>query len=110
VGVDVQDGPGLSPWQPPGENGEASPRSRRDMWLFGMRYVLPVIIGIAGIVVMLAASDTQTGIEVGSMFLGVAIAVFLLNFFFRMGVSGEDERDREERARQYFDKYGRWPD
>jgi len=27
-----------------------------------------------------------------------------------MGVSGDAERDREEEARAYFDRHGRWPD
>jgi hypothetical protein len=49
-------------------------------------------------------------LEIGAMFWGVAIAVFLLNFFFRMGVAGEADRDREEEARTYFDAHGRWPD
>ena len=42
--------------------------------------------------------------------VGVAIAVFLLNWFFRLGVAGDVERDREEAARVYFDEHGRWPD
>jgi hypothetical protein len=36
--------------------------------------------------------------------------VFLLNFFYRMGASGEADRDREQEARDYFDAHGRWPD
>jgi hypothetical protein len=27
-----------------------------------------------------------------------------------MGVEGDKERDREQAAREYFDKHGRWPD
>ena len=71
---------------------------------------MPALIAISGVVVVFAASDHDVGIEVGSMLLGAAIAVFLLNFFFRLGVSGDRERDREEEARAYFDKHGRWPD
>jgi hypothetical protein len=59
---------------------------------------------------MIAASDRDVGIEIGGMFLGAGLAVFLLNFFFRMGVSGEADRDREEEARRYFDRHGHWPD
>jgi hypothetical protein len=36
--------------------------------------------------------------------------VFLLNFFYRMGASGEVDRDREQEARDYFDAHGHWPD
>jgi hypothetical protein len=29
---------------------------------------------------------------------------------FRMSVASNRERDREEEAREYFDRHGRWPD
>jgi hypothetical protein len=29
---------------------------------------------------------------------------------YRIGVEGDKERDREEAAREYFDKHGHWPD
>jgi hypothetical protein len=38
------------------------------------------------------------------------VAVFMLNFFFRLGVAGDRDRDREEEARRYFDRHGYWPD
>ena len=78
--------------------------------LLGVRYGVPLAIGLTGFVVLFAANDSETGIEIGAMFWGAAIAVLLLNVFFRMGVSGEAERDREEEARAYFDRHGRWPD
>ena len=78
--------------------------------LLGVRYGVPALIALTGIVTMLVANDSDVGIEIGAMFLGAAIAVFMLNFFFRMGVSGDRDRDREEEARAYFDRHGRWPD
>jgi hypothetical protein len=78
--------------------------------LFTVRYVVPAVIALAGFVVTIAATDHEVGIEIGAMLVGAAIAVFLLNFFFRMGVSGDRDRDREEEARQYFDRHGHWPD
>jgi hypothetical protein len=36
--------------------------------------------------------------------------VLLLNVLYRIGVQGDKERDREDEARAYFDKHGRWPD
>jgi hypothetical protein len=74
-----------------------------------VRYGLPGAIFVAGVVVFAAVSDREVALEIGAMFWGTAIAVFLLNFFFRMGVSGEVDRDREEEAREYFDEHGRWP-
>ena len=108
--MDVQHGSGLSPWSPREDPEAARREQRRRALLIGVRYVLPGVIALAGVVVVLTASDHDTGIEIGSMFVGAAIAVFLLNFFFRMGVEGDVEREREEAARAYFDQHGRWPD
>jgi hypothetical protein len=109
--MEIQTGPGLSPWKP-GEPDPAVAR-REQRWrvlMAGVRYGVPGAIFLAGVVVFAAVSDREVALEIGAMFWGVAIAVFLLNFFFRMGVSGEVDRDREEEARAYFDAHGRWPD
>ena len=37
-------------------------------------------------------------------------SLWLMNLLFRVGVSGERERDAEDAARAYFDRHGRWPD
>ena len=44
------------------------------------------------------------------MLVAAGISVWLLNWFYRLGVRGDRERDREDRARAYFDAHGRWPD
>jgi hypothetical protein len=106
----VQHGHGLSPWAPKPDPEAERRRRRTERWLLFVRYGVPVLIAISGFVVMGVASDREIGIEIGAMLLGAAIAVFLLNFFFRMGVTGDRERDREEEARLYFDEHGRWPD
>ena len=106
--MDVQHGKGLTPWggdEPPRQE----PEERHRRLLFVTRYVVPGLIALAGVVVAIAASDRQVGFEIGAMFVGAAIAVFLLNFFFRMGASGDHERDREEDARRFFDEHGYWP-
>ena len=80
------------------------------MFLQFVRYGLPGLIFLAGCVVMAVDHDTQRGLEIGSMLIGSAFAVLLLNVFFRIGVEGERDRDREEAARVYFDEHGHWPD
>jgi hypothetical protein len=75
-----------------------------------VRYGLPGLIFFAGLVVTVVDSDKQRGLEIGAMLMGVAFAVFLLNFFMRIGMEGESDRDREEAARVYFDEHGHWPD
>jgi hypothetical protein len=34
----------------------------------------------------------------------------MVNFLFRLGVSGDRDREREEEARRYFDAHGVWPE
>ncbi len=109
--MEIQTGPGLSPWKPGEPDPEVARRERRhDLLMFGVRYGVPGLIGLAGTVVFAAVSDREVAVEIGAMFWGVAIAVFLLNFFYRMGASGDVDRDREQEARDYFDEHGRWPD
>lgn len=109
--MDIQTGPGLSPWQPGRPDPEVEARERRHRLLMnGVRHGVPLAIFVVGVVVFAAVSDREVAIEIACMFWGVAIAVWLLNFFYRMGVSGEVDRDREQEARDYFDEHGRWPD
>jgi hypothetical protein len=83
--------------------------SREQKLLVFARYVLPGLIVIGGIVPMLV-SDSSSAFHGGMGIVGAGIAVFLLSFFYRVGASGEVERDAEDEARAYFDQHGRWPD
>lgn len=78
--------------------------------LIGVRYVIPAAVVVSGLAILVFAHDRDTALEAGCSFFGVALAVVLLNFFFRIGVRGDRDRDREADARAYFDEYGRWPD
>jgi hypothetical protein len=86
------------------------PTSRpRSAWLLaGVRYVLPAGVVIAGIVVMSLGSETD--LEGGAGIVGAGIAIFFLNWLYRMGASGERQRDEEDAAREFFDRHGRWPE
>jgi hypothetical protein len=77
--------------------------------MIGVRYVLPAVIALAGIVILIV-DRTLIGLEGFVLFVGVAGSILLLNVLYRIGVSGDAERDREEAARTYFDEHGRWPD
>jgi hypothetical protein len=74
-----------------------------------VRYVLPGAIALIGVIVLIF-NRSLTGLEGFAMFVGVAGSILLLNVLYRVGVSGDAERDREEQARAYFDDHGRWPD
>ena len=80
------------------------------MLLSFVRYGLPGLIFLAGCIVSVADSDSQRGLEIGSMLIGSAFAVLLMNVFFRIGADGEHDRDREAAARVFFDEHGYWPD
>ena len=51
-----------------------------------------------------------TGVEGGARLVGAGLSVWLLNVLFRIGVSGDRERDDEDAARDFFDAHGYWPD
>lgn len=83
----------------------------RPLLVFTVRYGIAAALIIAGQVVL--AADTGpggSGWEGWALFTGAGIAVLLLNLLFRMGVEGDKQREREERARRYFDEHGRWPE
>jgi hypothetical protein len=73
-----------------------------------VRYVLPAAVIVAGVVVMSLGGETN--IEGGSGIVGAGLAIFFINWLFRIGAAGERERDAEDAARDYFDRHGRWPD
>jgi hypothetical protein len=78
------------------------------MALYAIRYGIPVALLIAGAIVTATAGNV--GLAAGALFFSAASAVLLLNVLYRIGVEGDKERDREEAAREYFDKHGHWPD
>jgi hypothetical protein len=80
--------------------------NERDL-LLAVRYGVPSLIVIGGLVLVLVSPDNLHG---GLGIIGAGIAVGMLNLFFRIGVSGDKERDAEDAARDYFDLHGRWPD
>ena len=80
-----------------------------DRLLVFVRYVLPALIVVGGLVPLLV-SDSKSAMHGSMGIIGAGIAVWLLSYFYRVGASGERERDAEEEARRYFDRHGRWPD
>lgn len=77
--------------------------------MIAVRYVLPAVIVLGGVLAVIF-NRSITGLEGLAMGIGVAGSVLLLNVLYRVGVSGDRERDEEEAARVYFDEHGRWPD
>lgn len=76
--------------------------------LKAIRYVLPAVVTVVGIVLM--AQGGEDALEGGAAIVGAGLSIWLMNFLWRVGVSGDRERDEESAAREYFDRHGRWPD
>jgi hypothetical protein len=74
-----------------------------------VRYGLPAALIVAGFVILFAGSDSVRW-DGWAMCVGAGLALLLLNLLFRYGAKGDQERDAEEAAREYFAQHGRWPD
>jgi hypothetical protein len=89
-----------------------SPRKRKSLrprgWLDVVRYVLPAVVVLGGLIVM--AQGDENHLEGGAGIVSAGLAIFFLNWLFRAGISGDREREAEEAARDYFERHGRWPD
>lgn len=76
--------------------------------LAGVRFGLPAALLITGVALVVGAeSDETTGM--GVTLSGLAFLVLLLNVLMRAGIRSQRDREREENARRYFDRHGRWP-
>lgn len=83
------------------------PRWRDPLYL--TRTVLPLAVILAGLVILVVRRDVQ-GLEAFALLLGAGASIWLVNFLYRLSVSGDRVRDEEDRARAFFDRHGHWPD
>ncbi len=73
--------------------------------VLAVRYGIPALFIVAGQVVLITTEDPVNW----AGFTGAGLAILLIGALLRIGTEGDRERDREEAAREYFDKHGRWP-
>jgi hypothetical protein len=71
-----------------------------------VRWGLPLGLAVAGVIVLVFA-DVE---GVGESLIAAGICVWIANAMLRFGFHDTDDRDREERAREYYDEHGHWPD
>jgi hypothetical protein len=74
-----------------------------------IRYVVPAVLVVIGFVILFTAGESLRW-EGWAMCVGAGLAVLLLNVLYRYGATGDQERQDEDEAREYFGKHGRWPD
>jgi len=73
-----------------------------------VRIWLPALVVVGG-VLAIALGPADIRWEGGLGIVAAGLAIWLINLLFRMGATGDRERDAEEEARAYFDRHGRWP-
>jgi hypothetical protein len=91
--------------RPPADT-EQPPRS---FGLLMLRYGIGGVMVVAGIVILIV-NPGGFGVDGFAMAVGGGLSVLLINFLYRLGISGDREREEEERARAYFDEHGEWPE
>ena len=79
----------------------------RQLGLAAVRYGIPLALAIGGIVCLFVGGDAAGA---GVVLVGSAFIVLLINVLFRISLVSNREREDEERAREAFDRSGRWPD
>ena len=95
----------LRPEHPTPGSAPAAAEAPRPLLAF-TRHGIPALIVVAGVVAMSFGGDTA--LAGGAGLIGAGLATWLISWLYRLGVSGDDARAREERARQRFERTGRW--
>jgi drug/metabolite transporter (DMT)-like permease len=83
------------------------------------RIWLPLALALAGVVMIVIGGDRPALLVqhegsalsgIGVALLIVALIVWMLNWLFRLSIQSNRDREKEEEARTFFDRYGHWPD
>jgi len=81
------------------------------------RVWLPLAIAAAGVALLVIGHGSYSQLAnthslesaAGVGLLIVALIVWMLNWLFRLSLRSNEDREEEERAREYFTRTGRWP-
>ena len=85
------------------------PPSHPNTWTLFVRYGIGGLMILGGIIVLII-NPGGFGTDGFAMAVGGGLSVLMINFLFRLGVSGDRDRESEEEARAFFERHGRWPD
>jgi hypothetical protein len=75
-----------------------------------LRWWIPAALCLVGVVILVADDFNTTGADAFAAFAGAGSSIWLINFLWRLGISGDDERDLEALDREYLAEHGHWPD
>ena len=83
---------------------------RRELFFLHLwRRWLPIALCLIGIIILIADGFDLFGVDAFAAFCGAGLSVALTNLLWRMGISGNQDRDDEEDARRYLAEHGHWP-
>lgn len=74
-----------------------------------VRHWLPYTMMVAGLAFVAAGGASEVALGVGIPIFSAGASIKFLNALFRLGASGDEDRDREAEAREFFAEHGRWP-
>jgi hypothetical protein len=74
-----------------------------------LRWWIPGTLCLIGIVLMVADGFNGFGVSAFAAFAGAGSSTWLINWLWRLGVSGDEERDLEARDRVFLATRRRWP-
>jgi len=75
-----------------------------------VRYGLPLLFLVGGIVMFAIAPTSSIGVDGLCMGIVSSLALLVMNVLWRMGFEGDKDRVAEEEARRYLTQHGHWPD
>ena len=74
-----------------------------------MRWWIPLGLCVIGVVLLVADSFDAFGVSAFAAFVGAGSSTWLINWLWRIGVSGDEEREREAEDRTFLATRARWP-
>ncbi|HET9093768.1 MAG TPA: hypothetical protein VFN36_01675 [Solirubrobacteraceae bacterium] len=74
-----------------------------------LRWWIPAALCVIGVVLLIVDRFDTFGVSAFAAFAGAGSSTWLINWLWRIGVSGDDERDREAQDRAFLASRARWP-
>lgn len=74
-----------------------------------LRWWIPAALCVTGVVLLVVDHFDVFGAAAFGAFVGAGTSAWLVNFLWRLGVSGDEQREREALDRAFLARHRRWP-
>ena len=74
-----------------------------------LRWWIPLALCVIGVVLLVADGFDSFGVAAFAAFAGAGSSTWLINWLWRLGVSGDDQREHEAKDRAFLATRRRWP-